>query len=101
MTRSSSGILPATLEGLTTRSIRDRDRLLSELKQVRRRGYAVNVGESEDELLTVAAAVRDRWGTARASLVVAAPATRVGHGWERTAGGALQAAAERLGTSID
>jgi IclR family transcriptional regulator, acetate operon repressor len=95
-------LLPSrTLEGLTTRSIRDRDRLLADLKQVRRLGYAVNAGESEDDLLTVAAAVRDRWGTARASLVVAAPTSRVGHGWERTAGGTLRAAAERLGSLID
>lgn len=90
-----------TLEGLTTRSIRDRERLISELKQVRKQGYAVNAGESEDELLTVGAAVRDRWGTARASLVVAAPAVRVGRGWERNVGGRLRTAAERLGMLLD
>jgi len=89
------------LEGMTTRSIRDRDRLLGELRQVRRLGYAVNRGESEDDLVTVAAAARDRWGTARGSLVVAAPAARVGHDWERATAGAVRSAADRLGSLLD
>jgi IclR family transcriptional regulator, acetate operon repressor len=47
-----------TLTALTSRSITSCPRLLAELREVRARGYAVNIEESEEGVASVAVAVR-------------------------------------------
>lgn len=53
------------------------DVLTRELTAVRRRGYAVNIEESEQGVNAIGTAVRDRAGRAIAAVVVAAPSLRV------------------------
>ncbi len=51
--------------------------LIRDLRSVRRRGYALNLEESEQGVNAVGTAVRDRTGRAVAAVVVAAPTLRV------------------------
>lgn len=68
---------PPRLEARTTRSLTRRDALEAELEQVRRAGYATNFGESEDDLVALAAAVETV-----GCVVVTAPASRAnGSAW--------------------
>ncbi|HEU5417742.1 MAG TPA: IclR family transcriptional regulator [Streptosporangiaceae bacterium] len=66
-----------TLTALTGRSITTLSRLLAELTQVRDRGYAINVEESEEGVASVAVAVRDPQQGPVAALVVSAPVSRM------------------------
>jgi len=67
------------LPTLTGRSLRTRSELLDELKSVRRRGYASNVGESEPDVSGVAVPIVDlaRPGGLSLALAVAAPRSRL------------------------
>jgi DNA-binding IclR family transcriptional regulator len=65
------------LPSLTDRTITLRSDLEAELEQIRERGYAVNLGESEPEIGGVAVALRDRLGEYRGALTVTAPLTRL------------------------
>lgn len=61
----------------TPRSITSRDALEAHLAEVRERGYATNFGESEEEIGTLAVAVRDSAGRPRAGLAVSGPLSRL------------------------
>lgn len=65
------------LPSLTGRSLATVDVLVAQLRQVRQRGYAVNLGESENELNATAAAIRDRRGLAVGAITVAGPSYRL------------------------
>jgi IclR family transcriptional regulator, acetate operon repressor len=65
------------LTALTMRSITAKSRLLAELKDVRARGYAVNLEESEEGVASVAVAVRGPQQVPVAALVVSAPVSRM------------------------
>ena len=65
------------LTALTARSITTRSRLLAELRQVRARGYAVNLEESEEGVASVAVAVRGPQRLPMAALAVSAPISRM------------------------
>ncbi len=65
------------LTALTARSITTRSLLLAELRQVRARGCAVNVEESEEGVTSVAVAVRGPQQRSSAALVVSAPVSRM------------------------
>jgi DNA-binding IclR family transcriptional regulator len=67
----------ATLPGLTDRSITSRDTLFSELEEVRRTGYATNIGESDAGLAAVGVAIPDMAGPPTAGLGIAAPEARL------------------------
>lgn len=67
----------ARLAGVTRRSISTRARLEHELDLVRKRGYATNFGESEEDIGSVGVVIRDRQGTPRAALSVAVPVSRL------------------------
>lgn len=64
------------LVGCTAKSIVMRDALLAELDAVRKRGYAVNRAESEDDVGSVAIAFRDL-GQWPAAIAIAAPMSRL------------------------
>jgi DNA-binding IclR family transcriptional regulator len=64
------------LSALTQRTIGSRDALETELAAVRERGYAVNAGESDPHVTSVAAVVRDAGGAARFAISVSMPAFR-------------------------
>jgi len=65
------------LTALTARSITTRSRLLAELREVRARGYAVNLEESEEGVASLAVAVRGPQRLPMAALTVSAPMSRM------------------------
>lgn len=65
------------LERLTRKTLGSRTSLISELRRIRDRGYALNGEESELGMAACASVVRDRAGVARAAIVVAGPASRL------------------------
>lgn len=66
-----------TLPGLTERSITSRERLLAVLEEVRRAGYAINLGESDPDMVAVGVAIPDLAGAPSAGLGISAPSTRL------------------------
>jgi len=70
-------LLPRRLPRCTPTTVTDRERFLGELGEVRRQGYAVNWAELEDDLVAVAAPVRDHRGEIVAAVSISAPITRV------------------------
>lgn len=65
------------LKPVTERTITSRRLLLRQLAKTRERGYAVNDGESEDDIVAVAAVIRASDGTPRGAITTAIPATRI------------------------
>jgi DNA-binding IclR family transcriptional regulator len=65
------------LQRLTRRTTTSRSQLQRELALVAKRGYATSFGESEDDISTVAASVRDVIGRVRCAVSIAAPASRL------------------------
>ncbi|MGH9087061.1 MAG: IclR family transcriptional regulator [Acidimicrobiales bacterium] len=71
------GLYPSPkLPALTDRSVTSRSALLGELHEVRRLGYARNVGESEPGVGSVSAAIRQRDGRPMVSISVSMPLVR-------------------------
>ena len=90
------------LSALTPRTITSRDELERELAATRERGYAVNRGESEEDLWAVAARIPRADGAPDASIVVSAPGSRVGDDWVERTGEAVRRAVSTIGTpSVD
>jgi IclR family transcriptional regulator, acetate operon repressor len=87
------------LEQMTPRSVATLDELEKELEQIRRRGYATNFGESEDDLVAVAAAVPNLPRTERAAITVAAPSTRIHKTTVKSLGQAVQRGAAEIGAT--
>jgi DNA-binding IclR family transcriptional regulator len=65
------------LEQLTARSVGTVTALLARIDETRRHGYALNDGESEEELRAVAVAIRDQLGRVRAAITLSAPGHRL------------------------
>jgi len=92
-----SGAMPAP----TPRAPTTVGELLAQLAEVRRLGYAVNHGESEDDVAAVAAAVTDTHGRVRCALVTNAPLSRAADdAWVKTAAAATMRVARELGNRI-
>ncbi|MBI4240763.1 MAG: IclR family transcriptional regulator [Candidatus Rokubacteria bacterium] len=70
-------LLPRRLERHTSQTITRRDRLIKELKEIRRRGYAVAQEELEEGLTAVAAPIVDQAGKVMAALAVSGPSFRL------------------------
>lgn len=81
------GLYPSPrLPALTDRSLTSRAALLEELSEVRRQGFARNVGESEPGIGSVSAAVRQRDGRPYVSVSVSVPLVRMSDGyWQQLA----------------
>jgi DNA-binding IclR family transcriptional regulator len=62
----------------TQRTIRDHPALRREVARVRSQGYGVNLGESEDGVTSVAAAIRTSHGGALAAISLVGPTVRLG-----------------------
>lgn len=88
------------LEAQTPHTITDKTRLRRELAEVRRRGYAQNLNESEVGLLSVAAPIRAPGGDIAAAISAAGPMARLEPAMGATIQAVLRAAAlasRRLG----
>lgn len=66
-----------TFEVFTANTIRDASALQDQLRQVRERGFAVNLQEREPGVVSVAAPVLDPSGQAVAAICIGAPAMRI------------------------
>jgi DNA-binding IclR family transcriptional regulator len=77
---------PAELITVAGHDPKRRADLMAELELVRARGYAVNMGETEPDLVAVGVALRDRDDVARFALVATAPSSRGNAAWIRGAG---------------
>jgi IclR family acetate operon transcriptional repressor len=64
------------LERITRHTITSRRALLRRLAEIHERGYALNRGESEDDVVAVAAAIRESGGALHGAITLAGPATR-------------------------
>ncbi len=91
----------ATLSGLTSRSTRRRADLERELVTVRERGFALNVGESEDDVTAVGVSVRDHRARHRAAIAVALPSVRASEERLDAITAAALAVARELGAMLD
>lgn len=67
-----SEVLPT----ITPNSVAKRAKLEKELKETRARGYARSFGESEEGVCSIAVALRNQDGEARAAISIAAPISR-------------------------
>lgn len=85
------------LPAITKRTVTSRRALLTELAQVRRRGYALNTGEAEGDVVAVAAAIVDGNGIARGAVTVAAPASRLGTTKLKRVAPVVRATADEIG----
>ncbi len=72
--RDASELLP--LQHFTQTTVADVEALRSELKKIRRQGYAVNSGEYREEVSGVAVPVFDAYGKAIASTGISGPSER-------------------------
>lgn len=89
------------LPSLTDKSIVRRSDLDEELRQVHKRGYAINREESEPGISAVAAVVPLGVSAERASIVVTAPSSRVDEDWLAKTGGMVADAARTLGEALN
>lgn len=87
------------LEQMTPRSVATLDELEKELETIRQRGYATNFGESEDDLVAVAAAIPDLPRAERAAITVAAPSTRMNKATVKSLANAVQRGAAEIGAA--
>lgn len=85
------------LETLTSRSIPTRTELLAELKQVRRRGWATNFGESEPDVSGVAVEVASGPGEVPYAIAVSAPRSRLAQSRVKVIVDELRKTADLLG----
>lgn len=88
------------LERLTPLSVGTVTELLTRLDETRRYGYALNDGESEDQLRAVSVAIRDLSGRARAAITCAAPAYRLAPDRVPGVAAELRQAANRIGEAV-
>ncbi len=87
----------ARLARVTKRTVTGRAELLRELELTKKRGYAMNTGESEADIAAVAAPIIDRHGQVRASLAIAAPMARATDVRLRRLGSSVLGAAKQIG----
>ena len=85
------------LEQLTPRSVATVTGLLTALDETRRHGYALNDGESEEELRAVAVAIRDPVGRVRAAITLSAPGYRLPPDQVPSVVAAMRRTADRIG----
>jgi len=88
------------LPAITEKTHTSRKVLEQELQRVREDGYAVNFGESEAEVSSVAVPIRDATGRTRAALAVAAPPTRLSEDTVSQVVSALTRRATEIGNSL-
>lgn len=74
---SAVTISAGRLERLTDKTITSRTRLLEELEEVRRRGFAIISDELEQGLVAVAAPIREQDGRVVGAISISAPSTRL------------------------
>ncbi len=90
-----SELLQRTINTLT-----DADKLRRQVDDVRRRGYAIEVGENEDGLMCIGVPILDRTGYPVAAMSLSAPERRMKPELTIVAADALKGAAKRISTHL-
>lgn len=93
-------VLPASLPAVTPSTCTSRDELERELDDVRRTGYAVNMGESERGLSAVAVAVPSSDGPSDLAVAVSVPSDHITAAEVTRMAAAAAAAATRIGDRL-
>jgi DNA-binding IclR family transcriptional regulator len=88
------------LQRITSHSIGSRTELEAELSAIRERGYAVNRGESEEGVASVAVPIPTRAPGLRIALNAAAPQNRLDASQYSSVAAALAKAAKEIGDQL-
>ena len=93
-------IVPDQLPELTAATITKWPELENELDEARRQGYATNFGESERDIVAVAAPILDPSQRVRGSVTVTSPSTRADRAWVRRVVQPTIATASEIGAQL-
>jgi len=88
--------LRSELPQRTINTLTDADKLRRQVDDVRRRGYAIEVGENEDGLMCIGVPILDRTGYPVAAMSLSAPERRMKPELTMVAADALKGAAKRI-----
>ncbi len=89
-----------SLEPMTIKTLTEVSKLRRQVEDVRRRGYAVEVGENEDGLMCIGVPILDRAGYPVAAMSLSAPERRMRPERTNEAGEALKVAAMRISQQL-
>lgn len=92
--------LSSDLPQRTINTLTDADKLRRQVDDVRRRGYAIEVGENEDGLMCIGVPILDRTGYPVAAMSLSAPERRMRPELTVVAADALKGAAKRISTHL-
>jgi len=92
--------LRSELPQRTINTLTDADKLRRQVDDVRRRGYAIEVGENEDGLMCIGVPILDRTGYPVAAMSLSAPERRMKPELTMVAADALKGAAKRISTHL-
>lgn len=92
--------LSSELRQRTINTLTDADKLRRQVDDVRRRGYAIEVGENEDGLMCIGVPILDRTGYPVAAMSLSAPERRMKPELTAVAADALKGAAKRISTHL-
>jgi DNA-binding IclR family transcriptional regulator len=92
--------LRSELPQRTINTLTDADKLRRQVDDVRRRGYAIEVGENEDGLMCIGVPILDRTGYPVAAMSLSAPERRMKPELTIVAADALKGAAKRISTHL-
>ncbi|HEV2515903.1 MAG TPA: IclR family transcriptional regulator [Devosia sp.] len=92
--------LSSDLPQRTINTLTDADKLRRQVDDVRRRGYAIEVGENEDGLMCIGVPILDRTGYPVAAMSLSAPERRMKPELTMVAADALKGAARRISTHL-
>jgi DNA-binding IclR family transcriptional regulator len=93
-------LLPVPLPRVTQNTTTSLPKLLRQLKEVRERGWAVNKGEAEEDISSIAVAIQGAHGAPHGAISVATPAFRVDADIDRHVK-AAQKAADRIAAEVE
>lgn len=92
--------LSSELPQRTINTLTDADKLRRQVDDVRRCGYAIEVGENEDGLMCIGVPILDRTGYPVAAMSLSAPERRMKPELTMVAADALKGAAKRISTHL-
>ena len=93
-------LLEGSLKAITVKTVTDRAALRRQIEDVRRKGYAIEIGENEDGSMCIGVPITDESGESVAALSLSAPERRMTPDITRKAIAALRGAADRISIQL-
>ncbi|HEX2553907.1 MAG TPA: IclR family transcriptional regulator [Microvirga sp.] len=93
-------LVDGSLKAMTLRTVTSRAALRRQIEEVRRKGYAVEIGENEDGSMCIGVPIIDEGGHPLAALSLSAPERRMTREVTQNAIAALQGAAGRISVRL-